>query len=157
MKQTMCAIFAILLFGVVSADASDRFTVNGDGTVTDHRFGLMWAETDNQGNISWQQANQWVRFTFPFMVGGVHDGWRLPTVEELESLMLPDAQNAGYETDCGHTVRIIPEIRLSCGWVWTADTSGITAQAYNFEKGYAISDRMTKTRGFRALPVRTLK
>lgn len=156
MKQAVCAVFVMLLFWG-SAVASDRFTVNGDGTVTDHLLGLMWAETDNQGDISWWQANKWVTFTFPMTVGGNYDNWRLPTVRELESLLMREASNAGYETDCGHEVLIAPEIRLSCGWLWSAETGGITAKVFNFEKGYAISERMVKNRRFRVLPVRTLK
>ena len=53
---TLCAFF-------MSAPvlAGDRFLDNGDGTVTDHQLGVMWAKTDNQGNINWNDANQWVK------------------------------------------------------------------------------------------------
>ncbi len=57
---TLCAFF---LSAPVLAD--DRFTDNGDGTVTDHQLGVMWAKTDNQGNINWKQADLWIKYTFP--------------------------------------------------------------------------------------------
>jgi len=42
-------------------------SVNGNGTITDHQLDLMWAATDNQGNITWKQADKWVRYT-PFPI-----------------------------------------------------------------------------------------
>ena len=43
---------------LTSAGAGDRFSDNGDGTVTDHLLNVMWSQTDNQGDISWKQAEQ---------------------------------------------------------------------------------------------------
>ena len=99
--------------------AGDRFTDNGDGTVTDHQLGVMWAKTDNQGNINWNDANQWVEFTFPYTITKQYDNWRLPTLAELKSLYVPDKAYKGYETDCGQLIKTVPEIKLSCGWIWT--------------------------------------
>jgi len=89
--------------------ASERFTDNGDGTVTDHQRKLMWAQTDNQGDINWHQANQWVAFTFPLTLQASYGNWRLPTLEELQSLVA----DSGYETDCGQEAHIHPLIRLT--------------------------------------------
>jgi hypothetical protein len=139
------------------AIADDRFTDNGDGTVTDHQLGLMWAKTDNQGDINWNQAKLWVTYTFPDTIPASYDNWRLPTLKELQSLYVSDKEYKGYETDCGQRVKIVPDIKLSCGWVWTCETSAIQAFIFNFNRGYHYSDRMVHKKKYRALPVRDLK
>jgi hypothetical protein len=149
---TLCAFF---LSAPVLAD--DRFTDNGDGTVTDHQLGVMWAKTDNQGNINWKQADLWIKYTFPDTIEKKYDNWRLPTLAELESLYIKEKNIKGHETDCGQRVKIVPVIKLSCGWVWTSETSAIQAFIYNFNRGYHYSDRMVHNKAYRALPVRDLK
>lgn len=137
--------------------SADRFTDNGDGTVTDHQLGVMWAKTDNQGNINWKQANLWVKYTFPDTLEKKYDNWRLPTLAELQSLYIHDKKYKGYETDCGQQVKIVPDIKLTCGWIWTSETSAIQAYIFNFHRGYHYTDRMVHNRDYRALPVRDLK
>ena len=145
----------LALAGVVSAE--ERFRNNGDGTVTDLHSNLMWAQTDNQGDVDWKQAERWVRFTFPDTIQARYDGWRLPTLAELQTLYVKDAQYDGYETDCGQVVRITPAIRLTCGWVWAADTQAITAAEFNFHRGVHYTERKAHYRSHRALAVRSLK
>jgi len=145
------------LFFSVPVWAGDRFTDNGDGTVSDHQLGVMWAKTDNQGNINWKQANLWIKYTFPDTLEKKYDNWRLPTLAELESLYIKEKKIKGYETDCGQRVKIVPVIKLSCGWVWTSETSAIQAFIFNFNRGYHYSDRMVHNKSYRALPVRDLK
>jgi hypothetical protein len=137
--------------------SAERFTDNGDGTVTDRHLGVMWSKTDNQGNINWKQANLWVKYTFPDTLEKKYDNWRLPTLSELQSLYVSDKKYKGYETDCGQRVKIVPDIKLSCGWVWTSETSAIQAYIFNFNRGYHYSDRMVHKKAYRALPVRDLK
>ena len=150
--MTLCAFF---LGAPVFAD--DRFTDNGDGTVSDHQLGVMWAKTDNQGNINWKQANLWIKYTFPDTLEKKYGNWRLPTLAELESLYIKEKKIKGYETNCGQRVKIVPIIKLSCGWVWTSETSAIQAFIFNFNRGYHYSDRMVHNKSYRALPVRDLK
>ena len=64
-----------------------RFTDNNDGTITDKNTGLMWASSDNGGNINWMNATEYCRH---FIGGGFND-WRLPTQKELLSLFDPSA------------------------------------------------------------------
>jgi hypothetical protein len=137
--------------------AGDRFTDNGDGTVTDHELGLMWAKNDNQGDINWKQAKLWTTYTFPYLIPKSYDNWRMPTLKELKSLYVADRKYEGYDTDCGQWVKMVPEIRISCGWLWSADTSAIQAYIFNFHRGYHYSDRMAHDRKYRVLPVRDLE
>lgn len=154
--RVVCLCAAILLLLSGAGIAGDRFTDNGDGTVTDHELGLMWARTDNHGDIDWHQADQWVRYTFPYTLPVMYDNWRLPTLAELKDLV---ARGRGYEADCGQWVKINPAIRLSCGWIWTSESGqlGPTATVFNFENVYYYSVRKAHHRAYRALPVRDLK
>jgi hypothetical protein len=163
MLKYFAAMLIILMVGILtsfgSAIGGDRFTDNGDGTITDHELGLMWSKADNQGDISWNDAEKWTRFTFRHTLEKEYDNWRLPTLSELQSILLEDSNAIGYETVCGHWVKTVAEIELSCGWVWTAETDPIapTARIFNFDNLYHYTVRKVHKRGYRALPVRNLK
>lgn len=141
------------------AQGGERFTDNGDGTVTDHLLGVMWAVTDNHGDISWNEARQWVKYTFPDTIPTRYENWRLPTLEELKSLVSEGEKLSGYEADCGQWVKVVPEIRLSCGWIWTSEVDPVapTARVFNFNNVYHYTVRKAHKRAYRALPVRDLK
>jgi hypothetical protein len=165
-------MLAIVMLGVLflclPAWAGDRFVDNGDGTITDTQLGLMWAKTDNHGNINWIQAEKWVKYTFPYTLEKKYENWRLPTLEELKSLLNPDKRYEGYETDCGQRVKTIPQIQLTCGWVWTVEeiviskdskgkTVAPTVRIFNFDSKYHYTVRKAHMRGYRALAVRDLE
>lgn len=59
-----------------------RFTDHGDGTATDHLTGLMWT-TASRGPAAWSTA---LDACNNLTTGGYAD-WRLPSVNELESLI----------------------------------------------------------------------
>jgi hypothetical protein len=147
------------IFFVMPVLAGERFTDNADGTVTDHKRGIMWAQTDNQGDINWLQAAKWVKYTFPDTIEKKYDNWRLPTLAELQSILVEDKNYKGYETDCGQWVKTIPQIQLTCGWVWTSETDPLapTARIFNFANVYHYTVRMAHKRGYRVLPVRNLE
>ena len=151
-------VLAWALCGLAVAGEHQRFTVHEDGTVTDRLLNVMWGTRDNHGNIDWQGAQRWVRLTFPYSLPREkREGWRLPTLRELQSLYVDDAGYEGYETDCGQWVRIVPEIKLSCGWVWASEKEAISARVFNFQRGYHYTDRRVHNRGYRALAVKNLK
>lgn len=148
-------VFACYILAPPVGIAGERFTDNGDDTVTDRQLKLMWAKNDNQGDIDWHQARQWVEFTLPLTLQTSYDNWRLPTLKELQSLV----DEAGYETDCGLEAHVHPLIRLTCGWVWTAesDPTAPTARVFNFDNIYHYTVRKAHRRGYRALAVRNLE
>lgn len=153
----LAAIWLWALLGLcISGWAQERFVDNGDGTVTDRQLGLMWAKSDNQGDINWHEALRWIRFTFPNTVPGQYDNWRMPTLAELQSLV---TQTPAYESDCGQEVSIVALIRLSCGWVWTSESDKLapTARVFNFNNVYHFTVRKAQRRGYRALAVRNLQ
>jgi hypothetical protein len=116
MFRNLSATLIILIVGVLMcfypALAGDRFTDNGDGTITDNKLGLMWSKTDNQGDINWIQADKWVKFTFPDTLEKKYDNWRLPTLAELQSILVENKNTKGYEADCGQWVKTVPEIEV---------------------------------------------
>jgi len=158
MKRTryVSLIFMILVLALVlplkdSPSAEERYVDNGDGTVTDTKTNLMWAQYDNLGNINWHDAKAYCEW----IILSTYEDWRMPTIDELATLY--DLNEKGYKSDCGDWVRVTPLIHLSCGWVWARDTRTISAFAYNFVRGYQYTDRMVHKRNYRALPVRTIK
>ena len=155
----LAVVLLAMVLNPFPALAGDRFTDNGDGTVTDHELGLMWSKTDNNGNIDWVQAEKWVKYTFPYTLEKQYEDWRLPTLKELQSLVVKDKNYAGYETDCGQYAKNVPLIKLSCGWIWTSETDkrAPTARIFNFDNVYHYTVRKSQKRGYRALPVRDLK
>ena len=76
--------------------AYPRFTDNTDGTMTDHLTGLIWTKDANifGGTSTWYQAMDYVSG----MNGGIyqnygHTDWRLPNVNDLESVRNDNESN----------------------------------------------------------------
>ncbi|MEA1968464.1 MAG: DUF1566 domain-containing protein [Thermodesulfobacteriota bacterium] len=140
-----------------SVHAKERFIDNADGTVTDTLLNVMWAKTDNMGDINWRQAQKWVKYTLPCTLPKSYDNWRLPFLDELKTLYDQSPLYKGYETNCGQKVKIVSVIELSCGWVWAAEMKFISARLFNFHRGYSYTDRISKYRAYRVLAVRNLE
>ena len=77
---------------------SSRFTVHGDGTVTDHRTRLMWKQCSegrsgadcSEGSVgyySWPAALEQARTVNEDGGFAGHADWRLPNVKELRSIV----------------------------------------------------------------------
>lgn len=84
------------------APPSTRFVNNGDGTVTDNMTGLMWVQNanaigtvhtdfDSDGAVTWANALSFVSAfndgTYDCDVTTTYSDWRLPTLNELETLV----------------------------------------------------------------------
>ncbi|MFC1488898.1 DUF1566 domain-containing protein [Thermodesulfobacteriota bacterium] len=70
-----------------------RFSDNGDGTVTDRTTNLMWLKNgrrlDFVSAVTWRDA---VKKSKEINIAG-YDNWRLPTIEEWNSLIDTDHQH----------------------------------------------------------------
>lgn len=92
------------------AVSGSRFTDNGNGTVTDNLTGLAWLQNANCfGTKSWQQAVE-VSKTLSSGSCGLSDGsaggeWRLPNVDELESLV--DLSRSAQSLTAGHPFKSV--------------------------------------------------
>ena len=161
MKKTIEILSIVILITTAGTYdivlAEQRFIDHGNGTITDRKMGLMWAKTDNQTDIFWNEVQDWLENEFTDSVPQLYDNWRLPTVSELQSLFVEDSKYEGYKTDCGHPVKVVPQIRLSCILIWTSDTALALPLAFNFNIGNAFTVDLHDNKGCRVLPVRSLQ
>jgi len=127
----------------MSASASERFSNNGDGTVTDKKTGLMWASRDNGVPINWPDA---LAYCQDYSSGG-HTDWRLPTLAELASLF--DSQRTNRR---GYHITIF--IDTSAQSLWADDSRGFEAARFNFAYGQVFWLRQNYSGPTRVLPVR---
>ena len=65
------------------AYGKNRFTDNGDGTVTDEATGLMWMKADSGKGMDWPAA---LKYAEDMEFAG-HSDWRLPNAKELQSIV----------------------------------------------------------------------
>lgn len=137
--------------------AQERFIENGDGTVMDRELGLMWSQTDNKEDIYWKDARGWIGNQFANSINRKYENWRLPTVDELQSLYIDNPDYAGYRTACGHEVKMIPQIKVSCILVWSSDTALGLPVAFNFYLGNPFTVDVNDKAGCRVLAVRNIK
>jgi hypothetical protein len=79
---------------------SNSFFDNGDGTVTDHNTGLMWQQDTAPGTYNWQQA---LSYCENLTLADYND-WRLPDVNELQSLVEYSRLNPAIDPVFSNTV-----------------------------------------------------
>ena len=60
-----------------------RYNDNGDGTVMDHKTGLMWQQDDNGTVRYWGEAKKYCER----LVLAGHDDWIMPTIEALATIV----------------------------------------------------------------------
>jgi len=88
------------------------FKNNGDGTITDLATGLMWEKSGSPDTIKYENAKSYVATLNQKRFAG-HKGWRLPTVDELVSLLTPERMNRDLYID-----PIFDKAQSGC---WTSD------------------------------------
>ena len=114
---------------------------NGDGTVTDIRTGLMWKQylegqsgADCEGTVgqfNWDDAMKIPKTVNQRGFAGYHD-WRIPSREELESLVMPERANPAISTE------VFPNTPASD--VWSGSPGAYSAKDawyVGFDSGYS--------------------
>lgn len=71
------------------------FVDNGDGTITDRATGLMWEKRGSKREKEWYSAKKYVKSLNKKKFAG-YDDWRIPTIEELYSLLEPSTKKQLY-------------------------------------------------------------
>lgn len=100
-----------------------NFIAYSDGTVLDTKTRLMWAAKDDGKGVMEGALEEYIQ---NYKVGGYED-WRLPTVDELETLYNPEEKNnKGY-----HITKFID---IGREWIWASGLLG-SVDALSFESG----------------------
>jgi serine/threonine-protein kinase len=84
---------------------------NNDGTVTDEATGLMWQKSGSPSSSGNSSANKYIKQLNRKRFAG-HSDWRMPTVEELASL-LEKSVKSGV-----HIAPVFDNKQIKC---WTID------------------------------------
>jgi len=131
----------------------DRFIDHGDGVVLDTKTGLMWGNRDNGNDTKWHDA----KFYCENYHGGGYKDWRMPTLQELESLY---DEHKIQPVACSNSNNVhiaTGSINITCLNLWSSETSTTTNECaiFNFGSGTrsAYACQMTFAR---ALPVRSV-
>ena len=107
---------------------ANDFTVNQGGTVTDQATGLIWQQAGSDHPMTWHEAHDYVERLNQTRFAG-HAGWRLPTVNELMSL-LTDVPRVG-------DLCIEPIFDQNERWLWSSDRRSFVAAWYvSVDLGY---------------------
>ena len=119
---------------------------NQDGTVTDRATGLMWQKGGAQQLMTWIEAKAYAQRVSQEGFAG-HSDWRMPTLEELVSLLENEWKSSHLFID--------PVFDQSLKYCWSLDTKG-TARAWktNFHLGFPADFPMSSKNSVRL--VRTL-
>jgi len=76
---------------------SGDFVDNGDGTITDRATGLMWLKGGSSVTLEYGDAKAYLKRINREKFAGNSD-WRLPTVEELASILRHNGGSGSYLT-----------------------------------------------------------
>lgn len=110
-----------------SEEVGSAFELRDDGIAVDRQSGLMWMRCafgqqwtagrceHNAETFNWKEAQmEIVRFNEQGGAYGYTD-WRLPTIEELQSLVLPGCEEPALDT------RVFPDAPVTAYWTSTPD------------------------------------
>ncbi len=135
----------------------DVFILMSNGVVIDKKRKWMWARTDNGSKISVEQAKEYVK---TFRLAG-HQDWRIPDIQELETLMVKNSPNDFAPTEgCSGNYQIHPFFQLTCCCPWALQDNGTRPAAFPFIQkvsGGSMWHHKSNTIGNRILPIRNIK
>jgi hypothetical protein len=90
---------------------------NGVNVVVDYATNLMWQQSGTIDPTTWRNAHAYITQLNREQYSGYSD-WRLPTIEELASLLEPAQQNGN--------LYIAPVFGTRQLWCWSADKVGVS-------------------------------
>jgi hypothetical protein len=94
---------------------------NNDGTITDRATGLMWQKSGSSSSLENREAKRYIKRLNKEQFAGYSD-WRMPTVEELASLLERNKKNGV------HMASVFDNLQTTC---WTIDKSDVPAIYYS--------------------------
>jgi len=104
------------------------FQINADETISDRATGLVWQQSGAKFPITWSRARDYVQELNAARFAG-SSTWRLPTVDELMTLLT--------ELPRGEDYCIEPIFDQRQKWLWSCDRRSFTAAWYvSIDMGY---------------------
>jgi len=132
----------------------NNFKDNGDGTITDYVTGLMWQKSGSSKDMEYQNAVAYIEKLNHKKFAG-YGNWKLPTVDELKSLITKNIQPNGLYIN-----HIFDDTQK---WCWTSDrkhTSDRVLYAIDFSGGnvnYIDDSELLHIRAVRSLTTLKIK
>jgi CHAT domain-containing protein len=126
-------------------------TISGDKVVVDNATGLMWHQSGTDDRMSQYKAKERAEMLNIEGYAGYHD-WRLPTVEEVVSLLESSKKNGKLYID--------PVFSKKQRWIWTGDKTDYDSEAawfVSFSNGYVSRGSISISYGYYVRPVRSMK
>jgi len=115
---------------------AERFIQDEKGIIRDTKTNLEW-QVGPDKDTTWAAAKTWV--------DSLGEGWRLPTVQELQGL---------YEEGKG-TRNIDPVFGMNGWWVWSTSSGSSFARTFSFYYGCESSGNRGYSRFSRGFSVRS--
>jgi len=140
--------------GVKCSTGTDRFSDNNDGTVTDTCTNLIWLKKANcYGKKNWNNAkvsaSSLQNGSCGLSDGSVAGNWRLPSMNELQSLI--DRSRFNPSLPSGH-----PFSGVQPGYYWAATTyANDTSYAWSVYLTYGRVNANGKSNTYYVWPVRS--
>lgn len=97
------------------------FQILSNGIVLDNATGLIWQKSGSEYPLTWPQAHEYIKELNQERFGGYRH-WRLPTTEELMSLLTP--------TPHGEDFCMEPVFDSKKKWLWSCDRRSYMAAWY---------------------------
>ncbi|MFZ7126432.1 MAG: protein kinase domain-containing protein [Desulfobacterales bacterium] len=117
------------------AYTENRFTGDSGDTLTDRATGLVWQRSGSPYPVDWEEAMAYVAGLNARDFAGRSD-WRLPTVDELLTLLTPEPHGTDYCLE-----PVFPAFQRS---LWSSDRRAWTTAWYvSLEVGFAAWQDMT--------------
>lgn len=106
----------------------NQFVFPNEKTLSDETTGLTWQKSGSGYARTWRKAHLYIQQLNEEAYGGIRN-WRLPTIDELISLLKPSAQ--------GSTLCIETAFDPTQKWIWSVDRrSYVSAYYVDIELGF---------------------
>jgi hypothetical protein len=133
-------------------------TIRGDKVVVDSATGLMWHQSGSRKYMNYKKAMKWISKLNRKDYAGYHD-WRLPTVEEVASLLESSKRNGLYIDPVFSNKQVKPDSTWS-ELIWTGDRYGDSGNTWwlaSFNYGYVLWSDIYVTSTYYVRPVRSME
>ena len=122
------------VFAVCGEQKNSTLVDNGDGTVTDTTTGLMWQQAEADA-MTWEAA---LTYCENLRLAGYND-WRLPNVNELQSIIDYDAYDPAIDTT------YFPGAMPNAYWSSTTYEGNADSDNYSWNVSFSSGDLITQT------------